>query len=124
MARRQRTCLLCGEKYSYCPTCTPDKYKPTWMNEFHSENCKKIFDICTRYNMQLLSKEEAQAALEKCDLSKKETFKDYVQCDLANIFAKDEEKQPEHGAKAEAGILDEITEPKVCEVVNEKKNNK
>ena len=44
MARRQRTCYLCGDKYEYCPTCTQDKFKPTWMVEFHSENCKNIFD--------------------------------------------------------------------------------
>jgi hypothetical protein len=63
--------------------------KPAWMADFHSENCKNIFDICTRFNMQLMSKTEAQDALNACDLSNKESFKSYVQRDLEVIFAED-----------------------------------
>ena len=87
MGRRTRTCYLCGEQYKYCPTCSQDKMNPTWMIEFHNENCKNIFDICTRFNMNLISKTEAQASLKECDLSNKKSFKDYVQKDIANIFA-------------------------------------
>lgn len=57
------------------------------MAEFHSEDCKSIFDICTRFNMQIMDKDEAQAALKECDLSNKANFKDFVQRDLAVIFA-------------------------------------
>ena len=89
MGRRTRECYLCGEKYNYCPTCSQDRMKPTWMAEFHDENCKSIFDICTRYNMQLMTKEEAKKALATCNLTNKENFKSYVQRDLANIFAED-----------------------------------
>lgn len=89
MGRRTRECLLCGTKYEYCPTCSQDKMKPAFMAEFHNENCKNIFDICTRYNMQLLSKDEAKVALENCDFSNKANFKAYVQRDLKNIFAED-----------------------------------
>ena len=92
MGRRTRECLLCSTKYEYCPTCSQDKMKPAFMAEFHNENCTNIFDICTRFNMELLSKAEAQAALEKCDLSNKANFKSYVQRDLENIFA--EEPKP------------------------------
>ena len=87
--RKTRECYLCGESYKYCPTCSNYRMKPTWMSEFHEENCKNIFDICTRYNLQMMSKAEAQAALKECDLSNKENFKDYVQYDIANIFAED-----------------------------------
>ena len=62
------------------------------MAEFHSESCKNIFDICTRFNMNLLTKAEAKDALQSCDLSNKDNFKDYVQNDLANIFKPDEDK--------------------------------
>lgn len=86
MGRRDRECYLCGEKYQYCPTCSNDKMKPTWMAEFHDANCKTIFDVCTRFNMNLMTKEEAKEAIEKCDLSNKENFKSYVQEDIANIF--------------------------------------
>ena len=89
MGRKTRECYLCGEKYNYCPTCSQDRMKPAWMSEFHDENCKNIFDICTRFNMQLMSKAEARTALSACDLSQKGSFKEYVQRDLANIFAEE-----------------------------------
>lgn len=100
MGRRTRECYLCGEKYNYCPNCSNDRIKPTWMAEFHDENCKNIFDIATRFNMQLLTKEEAKAAMEKCDLSNKENFKDYVKRDLKNIFAEKVSKPAVKSAKA------------------------
>ena len=86
MAQRNRTCYLCGEHYKYCSTCSQDRMKPTWMNEFHSESCKDIFDICTRFNMDMITKEQAQKELAKCDLSNKKNFKSYVQHDLEVIF--------------------------------------
>jgi hypothetical protein len=89
MGRRARECYLCGREYQYCPTCSQDKMKPAWMSDFHSENCKTIFDICTRFNMNLMSKTEAQDALNACDLSNKENFKSYVQRDLEVVFVED-----------------------------------
>ena len=92
MARRNKICYLCGEKYRYCPTCSQDRMKPAWMSEFHSESCMKIFDICTRFNLGMMSKVEAQEALNTCDLSNKENFKSYVQHDLEVIFAEEPKK--------------------------------
>ena len=87
MGRRNRTCYLCGETYEYCPTCLQDKTKPAWMSEFHSENCVKIFGICTRFNMKSLSKEEAKSELSVCDLSGRDKFINCVKRDLDVIFA-------------------------------------
>ena len=89
MGKRNRKCYLCGEHYNYCPTCSQDKMKPSWMAEFHEENCVKIFEICTRFNMKQMSKSEARAALSACDLSNKENFKSFVKRDLENILAED-----------------------------------
>lgn len=89
MGRRNRECYLCGEEYKYCPTCSQDKMKPSWMAEFHSEDCKNIFDTCTRFNMGMISKEEAQEAIISCDLSNKANFKSYVKHDLEVIFKED-----------------------------------
>ena len=100
MGKRSRECYLCGEKYNFCPTCSQDRMKPAWMAEFHSENCKNIFDICTRFNMQLMSKTEARTALSNCDLSQKANFKDYVQRDITNIFA--DEKPASKAKKAKS----------------------
>ena len=95
MARRKRECYLCGESYEYCGSCSQDRTKPSWMAEFHSESCKNIFDICTRYNLGMMSKAEAQKALESCDLTNKANFKSYVQRDLEVIF----EEEPKKKAK-------------------------
>lgn len=116
---RTRECYLCGTKYSYCPSCSQDKHKPAWMATFHSENCKNIFDIATRFNMQLLTKEEAKAAMEQCDLSNKENFKSYVQRDLENIFKADEEPKPKRGKRAEMGIFDDAIAHEVVKQENE-----
>ena len=99
MAKRDRKCYLCGESYKYCPTCSQDRVKPAWMAEFHSEDCVRIFDICTRFNMQQMSKAEAQDALSTCDLTNKANFKSYVQRDLEVIFAEEGKKR---GKKIEA----------------------
>ena len=117
MGRRNRECYLCGESYLYCPTCSQDRMKPAWMSEFHSENCKNIFDICTRFNMGLMSKSESQDALSACDISNKDNFKSYVQRDLENVFKEDKpvEEPKKRGKKAEIKI--EPIEPEAHEVV-------
>ncbi len=89
MGKRDRKCYLCGEEYKFCPTCSQDRMKPSWMTEFHSEDCKNIFDICTRFNMGMMSKEESAEALLACDLSNRDNFKSYVKIDLENIFTED-----------------------------------
>ena len=83
---QKRTCYMCGEKYSYCPTCSEDKSKPAWMATFHDENCKTIFQTCTKYNMKSITKEEAKEVLSQCDLSNKASFRDSVKKDLKVIL--------------------------------------
>lgn len=123
MAKKNKVCLTCGTNYTYCSNC--NKKDPTWMAEFHSEECKIIFDTCTRYNMQLISKEEARMILEKYDLSNKENFKPYIQRDLKNIFTKDEieEKKniPENVPSETAPIFRNKPKNKPYEVVNKTK---
>lgn len=116
MARRQRECYLCGESYKYCPTCSQDRTKPSWMAEFHSEDCMTIFDVCTRFNMGMISNTEAQEELNACDLSNKANFKSYVQKDLENIFAEEPKKR---GKRAETTVIDEICDIESHEVVLE-----
>ena len=120
MGRRTRECYLCSEKYTYCPTCSQDKMKPTWMSEFHDENCKNIFDICTRFNMGMMDKKNAQEALNKCNLSDSPKFKDYVQKDIINIMTEPKDFQPVQTKKPKAVTKTE----KSHEVVNKEEQNK
>ena len=121
MSKNNRTCLTCGEKYSYCHTC--NKKDPAWKAEFHSETCKDIFDICVRYNMKLMDKAAAKDALLLCDLSNKDNFVDCVKHDLEVIFAEDHPKA-KRGKKTEAKPIEEVIveqvaiEPEIHEVVN------
>jgi hypothetical protein len=110
MARRQRECYLCGQDYQYCGTCYQDRLKPAWMAEFHSESCKDIFDICTRFNLDMMSKADAQKALKKCDLTNRKNFKFYVQHDLEVIFGEDpvaEEEAVAYNAESHEVVITE-----------------
>ena len=115
MAKKNRECLTCGAKYSYCPSC--NRNEPYWMTEFHAENCKNIFQICTQYNVGLLTKYQAKAELDACDLSNKETFKQCIQCDLENIYKV--EPVVKRGKRAEMPILDEAAHADAHEVVKQ-----
>lgn len=95
MAKRDRRCVVCGGKYQYCPTCSQDRNKPLWMNEFDTESCKDIFQICTDFNVGIKNKSEALTALEKCDLTNEKNFAEYIKIDIAHIREKDEVKKPQ-----------------------------
>ena len=114
MAKKNRECLTCGTQYSYCPNC--NRKEPSWMADFHSENCKNIFQICTQFNVGLLTKEGAQEALKECDLANKENFKACIKRDFSNIF--DVEEQPKkRGKRVEVVPVDEFAN--LHEVVTE-----
>lgn len=91
LASRNKECYLCGKHYKYCSTCFQDRYKPLFMDVFCSQSCNDIFDICTRYNMGVLTKEDARKELKKCDLADRDNFKDGVNKTLDKIFT-DEKK--------------------------------
>lgn len=113
MANKNRECLTCGTKYSYCPNC--NRNEPSWKSEFHDENCKNIFQICTSFNVNVMSKHEAKAALEQCDLSNKENFSFCVKRDLENICKEDEEPKFKRNKRVEMPIVEAL----VHEVVNQ-----
>lgn len=117
MARKNRECLTCGSKYSYCPSCNTKD--PSWMTEFHAESCKNIFEICTNFNVGVMSKREAKDALGVYDLSNKENFKSYIQRDIANIFA--EEPKQKKSKKSEIVFTEEVSniEPEIIHEVVE-----
>ena len=72
MRKNNRTCVLCGSKYTYCPTCSDYANYPRWMGLFHDENCKKIFYTVNGYLEKAIPLKEAKEILQKCDLSVKD----------------------------------------------------
>ncbi len=79
MAKNNKTCVCDGTRYSYCPHCSADNSKPSWMNMFCSENCKNLFQAATDYYAGELTPSEAKVIVENADLSNKENFKPSVQ---------------------------------------------
>lgn len=64
MARR-RICKVCGQSYSYCPTCYGDRHKPTWYMMFCSDKCHDLWNIVCAYQTGQMTKDEAKETLEK-----------------------------------------------------------
>lgn len=63
MKSKPRICVTCGATYEYCPKCSKDTDKPVWMVAFHTEECRKVYNIIARYNTTDLSKEDAKKEL-------------------------------------------------------------
>lgn len=63
MGKDNRICYLCGEKYSYCPTCSEDTFKPSWYSMWCSEYCKDVDQILAAHTVKVISIEEAKQKL-------------------------------------------------------------
>lgn len=104
--KNNKTCICCGTKYTYCNRCEEfDKY-PIWMTLYHDENCKEIFMTAADYLAKDISKEEAKAKLEKCDLSAKDTFNKKV-LEVINTVCV-EKKSPKKTTKIEESVEEKI----------------
>ena len=85
-----KTCIVCGTKYSYCPFCTQDKYKPTWMSSYHDANCKDVWRTLCAESTGHITKEEAVAKLKTLDLSNISNFKESVQNHIHRLLSSEE----------------------------------
>ena len=73
--RLNRTCICCGTNYRYCNRCAEDAGKPSWLRNFHDENCRKIFYAVNDFNHGEITASDAVKILKDCDLSNKKNFK-------------------------------------------------
>ena len=122
MARQNRTCIACQTKYSYCPSCSrADALKPVWFSEFCSESCKELWITLTKYNMSILSKEEARAIILNLDLKPIVNYVDCVKRDYAKVTTED--KKPKRGSRIKIKPVDDVMIiDESHEVVIEKEN--
>ena len=107
--KNNRTCLVDGKKYSYCPSCSQDKNKPAYMATFCSENCMKLFMAASDYAANEISKEDAKKIVDKADLSNRKNFKASINKFIAEILG--EKIVPEK--KVEKTEKKEIEAPEV-----------
>lgn len=86
MKKNNKECICCQVKYTYCPSCSDFNHLPRWMNVYHDENCRDIFNIISGYTHKRHTKEEAKELLKKCDLSKKYSFKENLKVLIDEIL--------------------------------------
>ena len=64
-----KTCIICGKQYKYCPNCAEFINQPTWRSLCDTDNCHTIFRIVTDYHFGIYDDDSAKIALKDCDLS-------------------------------------------------------
>jgi hypothetical protein len=113
MAMKNRTCLACGTKYSFCPDCNgADKLKESWHSEFCSSECKDLWTTATKFNLGKLTKAEAKSIISALPLKPIDQYVKCVQRDL-DVILKAEPK-PKRGKRAEnKSIIDEVAKPTI-----------
>ena len=84
--QNNRTCIICGEKYHYCPNCSEDSKKPTWYFIFNNQNCHDIYEVCTAYLDEEISIKEAYEKISKLDLSNLENFYEPTKLQIQEIL--------------------------------------
>lgn len=62
---KNRTCIVCGTAYEYCPHCNQYNSDETWRSVYCSEDCRTIFNVCSKYVANKLSASAAKEELKK-----------------------------------------------------------
>lgn len=88
----ERSCQVCGTRYSYCPNCRRYSHLPRWMFNFHDENCMHIWEVSNDYRAGVIDEVAAKRRLEKLDLSQRENFMPVYQEFLDKVMPKMVEK--------------------------------
>ena len=65
MRTNNKTCIVCGEVYTYCPNCAQFAHLPKWKNIFHNENCKKLFETVSDFKQNEITIDEAKEKIKK-----------------------------------------------------------
>ena len=110
MAAKNKKCLACGTRYSYCASCSrSDRLGPSWKANFCSEDCMNLWKTLSRYNVGTLSKEEAQDVILGLTMKPIETYVDCVKRDYAKVM--EEDKKSRKHKKVVETVEEIIAEP-------------
>lgn len=99
VTKNNKTCILCGTKYTFCNRCDDFDHLPRWMGIYCSDNCRKIFMALTDYNANEIDKETAASILKKSDLSKKDNYCKFNQDCVEKILSEDNKSNKSFDAK-------------------------
>ena len=120
---KNRSCLCCGTKFSYCPDCSrSDALQPSWKSEFCSEPCMALWTTLTKYGMNRLTKSEAKSIISELDLKSLDSYAPCVQRDYTKVMTEDPKpkriKRPDI-QPVEPTVVEEIKTKTQSEVAEE-----
>lgn len=92
MRKYNKTCIVCGEKYTFCSGCSEFDKFPRWMGIYHDSNCKDIFHIASEYTEGKINKDEAKELFDTCDLSNKNNFQKNILKVINDVYDAYKEK--------------------------------
>ena len=91
--KNNRTCIICGENYAYCPHCGEDANKPTWYFIFDGQNCHDIYEVCTQYRDGEIDANVAYEKISKLDISNIKDFYEATRIQIEEIIANGKESK-------------------------------
>ncbi len=69
MAKKNRTCVICGTQYEYCGHCPNKNLIEPWRNLYCSEKCQKAFNILSDYKHNRIDAKEAKIKMDSWGLT-------------------------------------------------------
>lgn len=91
MAKKPRTCVVCGAKYFYCPICGEDKKKPSWYAACCSEDCHTTVTAIADFSNKNITKKEAKEILSTVSIEKLNSIDMYADV-VQTIMSSDDNK--------------------------------
>ena len=91
--KNNRTCIICGNSYHFCPTCGEDAGKPTWYFIFDGLNCHDIYEVCTQYRDGEIDAKVAYEKISKLDISNIKDFYEATRIQIEEIIANGKESK-------------------------------
>ena len=92
--KNNRTCIICGKNYTYCPVCNSgDANKPTWYFIFDGQNCHDIYEVCTQYRDGEIDAKVAYEKISKLDISNIKDFYEATRIQIEEIIANGKESK-------------------------------
>ena len=92
--QNNRTCIICGKNYTYCPVCNSgDANKPTWYFIFDGQNCHDIYEVCTQYRDGEIDAKVAYEKISKLDISNIKDFYEATRIQIEEIIANGKESK-------------------------------
>lgn len=105
-----RTCVVCGNKYKYCRNCSAYSYLEPWHSTYDKDECRQIFDICSRFGGNSITADEAKKKLEEIGLPN--TLTDGIRKAVDRIYTQAADTKIEEISIEETKVIDE---PEVLE---------